>query len=73
MIKKLLSLVQVKVVLENQLYQLILAIRLQIFKNLKVGLLDADIYGPSIPKMLGITENLLPQKIKKCSPMKNLD
>ena len=25
-------------------------------KNLKIGLLDADIYGPSIPKMLGITE-----------------
>ena len=23
-------------------------------KNLKIGLLDADIYGPSIPKMLGI-------------------
>ena len=23
-------------------------------KNLKVGLLDADIYGPSIPKLLGI-------------------
>ena len=26
-------------------------------KNLKIGLLDADIYGPSIPKMLGITPN----------------
>ena len=23
-------------------------------KNLNIGLLDADIYGPSIPKMLGI-------------------
>jgi ATP-binding protein involved in chromosome partitioning len=25
-------------------------------KNLNIGLLDADIYGPSIPKMLGIKE-----------------
>ena len=25
-------------------------------KKLKIGLLDADIYGPSIPRMLGITK-----------------
>lgn len=29
----------------------------------KVGLLDADIYGPSIPTMLGIDENVRPQQI----------
>ena len=33
-----------------------LSVSLAISKNFKVGLLDADIYGPSIPKMLNIIE-----------------
>ncbi|MAI29551.1 MAG: ATP-binding protein [Rickettsiales bacterium] len=37
-------------------------------KNLNVGLLDADIYGPSIPKMLGITEKPGVSKKKKIMP-----
>lgn len=37
-------------------------------KNLKIGLLDADIYGPSIPKMLGITEKPEVSKNKKILP-----
>ena len=37
-------------------------------KNLNVGLLDADIYGPSIPKMLGITEKPGVTKKKKIMP-----
>ena len=31
-----------------------LAIALANFQNLKVGLLDADIYGPSLPKLIAI-------------------
>ena len=34
-----------------------LSIALSQIKKLKIGLLDADIYGPSIPKMLGILKN----------------
>jgi len=37
-------------------------------KNLNVGLLDADIYGPSIPKMLGIKEKPGVTEEKKISP-----
>ena len=33
-----------------------LSIVLSKYFNLKVGLLDADIYGPSIPNLLGIKE-----------------
>ena len=42
-------------------------------KNLKIGLLDADIYGPSIPKMLGIKEKPEVSKIKKFFHMKNME
>ena len=37
-------------------------------KNLNVGLLDADIYGPSIPKMLGIKEKPDVSEKKKILP-----
>ena len=37
-------------------------------KKLKIGLLDADIYGPSIPRMLGITEKPKASKEKKILP-----
>ena len=45
-----------------------LAIALANFEKLKVGLLDADIYGPSIHKMLGITEKPIASKTKKMLP-----
>ena len=45
-----------------------LAIALSCFKDLKVGLLDADVYGPSVPKMLGITEKPTLSKTKKMLP-----
>jgi ATP-binding protein involved in chromosome partitioning len=32
-------------------------------EDLKVGLLDADIYGPSLPKMLGIADSVQPQVV----------
>jgi len=37
-------------------------------KKLKIGLLDADIYGPSIPRMLGITKKPNASKEKKILP-----
>ena len=37
-----------------------LSIALSQIKKLKIGLLDADIYGPSIPKMLDIIEKHIP-------------
>ncbi len=37
-------------------------------KKLKIGLLDADIYGPSIPRMLGITKKPSASKEKKILP-----
>lgn len=45
-----------------------LAISLAKMKKLKIGLLDADIYGPSVPKMLGIKEKPIASKEKKISP-----
>ena len=45
-----------------------LAIALANFEKLKVGLLDADIYGPSIHKMLGITDKPIASKTKKMLP-----
>ena len=37
-------------------------------KNFNIGLLDADIYGPSIPKMLGIQGKPAVSKSKKILP-----
>ena len=45
-----------------------LAVSLANIKNLKIGLLDADIYGPSIPKMLGISEKPSSSSTKKLLP-----
>ena len=49
-----------------------LAIALANFEKLKVGLLDADIYGPSIHKMLGITDKPTASKPKKILPYEKL-
>lgn len=42
-----------------------LAIALSLFFNKKVGLLDADVYGPNHPKMLGLSNNIK-NEIKFC-------
>ena len=41
-------------------------------KKFNVGLLDADIYGPSIPKMLGIKEKPEVSKKKKLCHILNM-
>ena len=48
-----------------------LSIILSKYFNLKVGLLDADIYGPSVPNLLGIKDKPS-TKIKKLFLTKNI-
>ena len=50
-----------------------LSISLALSKSLRVGLLDADIYGPSIPKMLNIKEKPTASKNKKMLPYNNFN
>ncbi|MFA5040933.1 MAG: Mrp/NBP35 family ATP-binding protein [Bdellovibrionales bacterium] len=38
-------------------------------KGLKVGLLDADVYGPSIPRMMGLTDEPYMDENKKLAPI----
>ena len=39
--------------------------------DLKVGLLDADIYGPSVPRMMGISQKPIMKENKKLIPLEN--
>ena len=39
----------------------------------KVGILDADIYGPSIPRMMGISDKPKTNEFKKLIPLVNFD
>ena len=39
--------------------------------DLKIGLLDADIYGPSIPRMMGISKKPIMNENKKLIPLEN--
>ena len=39
--------------------------------DLKIGLLDADIYGPSVPRMMGISKKPIMNEDKKLIPLEN--
>ena len=60
----------VRVGLENQLLLLILAVALKSI-GLNVGILDADIYGPSIPRMMGISGRPQASSNKKLIPLES--
>ena len=68
MIKKIIAVASGKGGVGKSTLSVNLAISLATIKNLKIGLLDADIYGPSIPKMLGITEKPSSSPQKKILP-----
>ncbi len=41
------------------------------YLDLKIGLLDADIYGPSVPRMMGISKKPIMNENKKLVPLEN--
>ena len=68
MIKKIIAVASGKGGVGKSTLSVNLAVTLANIKKLKIGLLDADIYGPSIPKMLGIFEKPSSSAQKKILP-----
>ena len=68
MIKKIIAVASGKGGVGKSTLSVNLAVSLANTKNLKIGLLDADVYGPSIPKMLGISEKPSSSEKKKILP-----
>ncbi len=72
MIKKIIAVASGKGGVGKSTLSVNLAVSLANTKNLKIGLLDADVYGPSIPKMLGISEKPSSSEKKKYYHIQNL-
>lgn len=68
MIKKIIAVASGKGGVGKSTLSVNLAVSLANTKNLKIGLLDADVYGPSIPKMLGISEKPSSSEKKQILP-----